>query len=237
VPLSRPPSSPLLTQSCLPSRFRQVFHHYFCFLNAHSILNPFSDLFCFPCQLDELKTSLGGQATKLERELQTKTRALQEATQELTDTKSLLEQQEGMLHLRTEELSQERQANQRLGVEFGELQTDNQQLHLHSDQLRQEKESLELNMELSRTNLQVLEKELEDTGLKIVGFHHSPPSSSFSSNTKSPTKKIKKRELQGLREEIQRLEADLTEKEALIEDFKMKESQFKNLNKAGEQLR
>jgi len=119
-------------------------------------------------QLEELKTSLGGQAARLEKELQGKAKVLQEATQELNDTKSLLEQQEGMLHLRTEELGQERQANQRLGVEFGELQTDNQQLQLHTDQLRQEKESLELNLELSRTNLQVLEKELEDTGLKIV---------------------------------------------------------------------
>ena len=71
-------------------------------------------------------------------------------------------------------MSQERQVNQRLGIELGELQTDNQQQQLLIEQLRQEKESLELNIELNRTNLQVLEREVEETTQKCVRNHLSP---------------------------------------------------------------
>jgi hypothetical protein len=49
-----------------------------------------------------VKSDLGGQVSRLEKELQAKTKSLAEATQELTVSKSLLEQQEGMLHVRNE---------------------------------------------------------------------------------------------------------------------------------------
>jgi len=37
--------------------------------------------------------------------------------------------------------------------------------------------------------------------------------------------------LQGVKEELQRLEGELLERDAAVEEYKIKESQFKNLNK------
>lgn len=49
-----------------------------------------------------MKDQLESQAAQLEGDLQVKTKAVQELTHKFSDSKSLIEQQEGMLNLRNE---------------------------------------------------------------------------------------------------------------------------------------